>query len=301
MLIWFLAANFLGAALYVIIKIKRRQGAVGAALFFLFLPGLGFIIYFLPLMVQQFLDRAGVDREAVLTHAFLIEQLPERPNMEEELNVMPVEDAIAVGRNIEKRELLLKQMKKDLKKSYKILMAAEQDEDSETAHYAAAAKMEIYRLLQQQWLDCRKEYEQEPDNPEKYHAACEALAEMLASGVFSLREQRGYRKHLCELVQGWAADREREVSPKEYEACLAALVELGSYGEAERFWQEQAAHLQSEAAYQNMLKLFYQAGEREKLENCLEELRKNRQIRLSAQGLEQLRYWTNRLSRAAES
>lgn len=296
--LWFLAANFVLSALYAIKKGIRREGA-GMAVFFLFLPGLGFLIYFLPGLLQAFLKKVGVDREAVLTHAFEIERQPEHPDVREALNVVPVEDAMAISGNSEKRALLLKQLKKDLKENYKILLAAEQDEDSESAHYVAAAKMEIYRLQQARWLECRRDYEQEPNDPEKYHTACAVLAEMLASGVLSAREQSAYRKRLCDLVQRQADTGESEVSLREYEDYLSSLVELGRYADAELLWQEHGDRMRSEAAYQEMLKMFYQTGQRRKFEDLLDDLRKNRQVRLSPKGLEQLRYWMDRLAGAA--
>lgn len=297
MLIWFLGLNFAFAALYAIVKGIHRKG-VGMTVFFLFLPGLGFLIYFLPGLLRAFLKRAGIDREAVLTHAFEIDRQPEHPNVREALNVVPVEDAMAVSGNTEKRALLLKQLKKNLKENYKILLAAEQDEDSESAHYVAAAKMEIYRLGQTQWLECRRDYEQEPDDPEKYHAACGALTEILASGVLSAREQSAYRKRLCSLVQRQMDAGENQVSLREYEEYLSSLVELGRYADAELLWQEHADRMRSEASYQTMLKMFYQAGERKKFEDLLDDLCKNKQVRLSPKGLEQLRYWTGRLTEA---
>ena len=116
MLIWFLAANFLLAVLYAIIKRIHRMGA-GIALFFIFLPGFGFLIYYLPGLLRAFLEKAGIDREAVLTHAFKIDRQPEHPDVREALNVVPVEDAMAVSGNTEKRALLLKQLKKNLKEN----------------------------------------------------------------------------------------------------------------------------------------------------------------------------------------
>lgn len=300
MLIWLLAANFALAALYIVIKRIHREGA-WMALFFLFLPGLGFLVYFLPGLLRSFLERVGIDREAVLTHIFEIDRQPEHPDVQEALNVVPVEDAMAVSGNTEKRELLLKQLQKNLQENYKILLAAEQDEDSESSHYVAAAKMEIYRLQQTRWLECRRDYEQEPDNPEKYHMACDALTEMLKSDVLSAREQSAYRKRLCELVQKQIDAREDEVSLREYEEYLSSLVDLGRYADAELLWHRHADRMRSEAAYQNMLKMFYQTKERQKFEELLEDLRKNKQVRLSAKGLEQLRYWTNRLQGAAKN
>lgn len=298
MLNWFLLINSALAALYAVIKGIRREGA-GAAVFFIFLPGVGFIIYFLPGLLQALLEKTEVDREAVLTHALEIDRQPEHPDVREALNVVPVEDAMAVSGNTEKRALLLNQLKKDLKENYRILLAAEKDEDSESAHYAAAAKMELYRLQQTRWLECRRDYEQDPGDSEKYHTACAALSEMLKSGVLSSREESACRKRLCGLVQGQIYAGEDVVSQREYEEYLSSLVELGRYAEAELLWQGYADRIRSEAAYRYMLKMFYQAGERRKFEALLDDLRKNRQVRLSPKGLEQLRYWTKRLAGAA--
>lgn len=294
MLIWFFAGNCLLAALYAAVKAARREGW-GAAVFFLFLPGLGFLIYFLPQMLQRLLGEARYDRDS-LVQRFQIDRLAEHPNVREELDVVPVEDAMAVSENREKRALLLKQLKKDLWENYRILLAAEQDEDSESAHYAAAAKMEVYRLQQRQWLECWEDYVQNPEAPERYHAACGALESMLDSGVLSPREQIAYRKRFCKLVEDRIAREESVVSQREYEEYLACLAELGRYGDAETLWRKRADRLQSEAAYLKLLEMFYQMGDRRKFEACLEDLRRNRQIRLSARGLEQMRYWTDRLS-----
>lgn len=295
MLIGFLIANFALTALYVIAKRVRGEGA-GLTLFFLFLPGLGFLIYFMTVLVQSFMERAGIDREAVLTHALEIERQPEHPDVREALNVVPVEDAMAVGANAEKRALLLKQLKKDLQANYRILLVAEQDSDSESAHYVAAAKMEVYRLHQARWLECRRDYEKNPDDARNYHTACTVLSEMLASEVLSVREQRAYRRRLCELVQRQIAAAEEEVSAQEYEECLASLVELGRWDEAERLWRQHGDRMQSEAAFREMLKLHYNAGDRQKFEDVLAELCENRQVRLTPSGLEQLRYWMGRLA-----
>ena len=295
MLIWFLAANFALAVLYVIVRRVRREGA-GMAVYFVFFPGLGFLVYFLPGLLQAFLDRMGVDREAILIRAFEVDLQPEHPDVREALNVVPVEDAMAISGNEEKRALLLKQLKKDLTENYRVLLAAEWDEDSESAHYAAVAKTEIYRLHQTRWLECRRDYEQAPGDPEKYHTACEVLIDMLASGILSSREQSAYQKRLCDLVHRQIDAGESEVSRREYVEYLDALVELGRNADAEQLWQEHADRMRGETAYHSMLKMFYRTGERQKFEELLDDLCRNRQVRLSPEGLEQLRYWRDRLA-----
>ena len=74
---------------------------------------------------------------------------------------------------------------------------------------------------------------------------------------------------------------------------------LGRYEDAENLWQTYADRMRSEDAYQNMLKMFYQTGDRQKFEAVLDDLRKNRQVRLSPKGLDQLRYWIAPLAEAA--
>jgi len=201
------------------------------------------------------------DRDS-LVQRFRIDRLAEHPNVREELNVVPVKDAMAVSGNAEKRALLLRQLKKDLNGNCRLLLAAENDEDSESAYYAAAAKMEVCRLRQRRWLERRGAYERDPSDPENYHAACAALAEMLDGGVLSPREQAACRKRYCALVEERIGLEERQISQEEYEAYLACLVELGRDADAERLWRERPERVKSEACYMKMMELFYRARDR---------------------------------------
>lgn len=296
-LTWILLINFIMSMLYTLIKTIYRKKGCQIAIFFIFLPVFGFIIYYLPILILSFEKKSGVDKEAVLTHILEVEQQPQHPDIHEELNVVPIEDAMAISENTEKRALLLKQLKNNLKGNYKKLLAAAEDEDSESVHYIAAAKMEVYRLLQIQWLECRRDYEQEPNDPEKYHAACEVLAEILDSDVFSLKEQNVYQNQICNYVQKQIDSDESIVTLKEYEYYLHALVELARYEEAQRLWNERGDHMRSEIAYQKMFKMFYQMNDREGFEELLNDLQKNNQVRLSCQGLDRLRYWIHRFNK----
>lgn len=294
-LFFLLLANIIISFIFLIYKRIHHEGA-GMVIFFIFLPGLGFLFYFIPTLFKSFLKSVGVDREAVLTHAFEMERVPEHPDVSEELDVVPVEDALAVGGNAEKRNLLINQLKKDLNDNYKIILAAEGDEDSESAHYAAAAKMEVYRIAQARWLECRRDYEKYPENPVKFHLACDAVRDVLTSGVFSSREMNAFRKRLCRLIERQITINENEISQIELEDFLRAFADLDKPRDAERVWNKYKDKLMSENTYHIMLKMYYDEGNRQKFEEILADLRKNRQIRLSTDGLERLRYWTRRLN-----
>lgn len=195
----FLTVNFAGAALYALVKAVRKERA-GVAVFFIVLPGFGYIIYFLPRLIHRLAGRETYDRDS-LVKRFQIEQAAEHPDVQRELGIVPVEDAMAVSGTAEKRALLLNQLKKDVGENYKALLAAENDEDSESAHYVAAAKMEAYRVQQQRWMESYKAYQREPADPANFHAACTALRNLIDGRILSPREQEIYKKTYCGLIE----------------------------------------------------------------------------------------------------
>ncbi len=287
-----LVGNLIAAVVFVVVKAVRKEG-VGIVVFFLFLPLLSFVLYFFPRMLSRLFGEEKYDRDSLVGRNS-IKKMVEHPNIEEELNVVPVEDAMAINENREKRELLLRQLKKDINENYKALLAAERDEDSESVHYVAATKMEVYRLLHQQWMENSRAYEEDKDDDGKFREACGSLRKMLESQVLSGREQEMYRKKYCSLMEAQVLIDESVPTDLDYENWLACLIELGRFQAAEQLWDQRRERLQSENSYMKMTELFYRRKEKDKFRDCIAELQKDRMVRLSAQGLERLRYWMQR-------
>ena len=283
-----LIVNVILTVVYAIKKSAAGEEA-GVALFFLFLPGLGFVIYFLPLLIRHLFGAAAYDRESLI-HRNSMARMEEHPHIEEELNVVPVEDAMAVGENREKRTLLLQQMKKGINENYSPLLAAEKDEDSESVHYVAATKMEVHQLLQQEWIDCGRAYKEDDRNAEKCQALLHILRKMIESQVLSGNEKAMYQKKYCALMQKHVNDEDLLLN-QDYEAWLAYLVDSGAFEEAEQLWNEKRNRLRSESAYMKMTEMYYHCRKKDKFDNCLSELQKDKSVSLSAEGLEKLRYW----------
>ena len=253
-LIVLLIGNALLTAVYAICRAVRREGA-GAAVLFLFLPGLGFILYFLPLVAGKFCGGEKYDRDS-LTCRNSIARMEEHPNIKEELDVVPVEDAMAVNENREKRALLLRQLKRDINENYRPLLAAERDEDSESVHYVAATRMEVYRLLQREWQESRRAYEEDRESRKKCRAACRALRKLIESQVLSGREQEMYRKKYCSLAQRQASEDDSLLADQDYRAWLVYLIETGCFQEAERIWEQKRERLRSEECYMKMAEMY---------------------------------------------
>lgn len=291
-LVVLLAGNLVCTVIYVIVKIVRKEGA-GVAVFFVFLPVFGFALYFLPRLLGRIFGEKKYDRDS-LVQRNSIERMAEHPNIEEELSVVPVEDAMAINENKEKRELLLRQLKKDMNENYKVLLAAENDEDSESVHYVAATKMEIYRSLHQNWLDCYRVYEDDPADIRACQDACEALRKLIGSQVLSGREQEMYKKKYCSLIEAQEQAGEDMIQNIDYEAYLFYLIELGRFEQAQQLWEEKRDRLRSEKSYMRMTEMFYQRHDEEKFQECIVQLQGDKQVRLTAQGMEKLRYWMQR-------
>ncbi len=294
-----LIINIIISLIWFILKLEKKQVA-WMALFFICLPGLGYLIYYVPRILEKIIYENKYDRES-LVKRFDIEKSQERPYLEEELNVVPIEDAMVISNNTEKRTLLLNQLKKDMLNSYRSLLVAENDEDSESAHYVAAAKMEVYRMHQQRWNEVLIRYESDYKSVEVFHEIMEILEDLIESEVLSLKEKKLYKKKYCEILEDQMENCEEIIKAKEYKAYLTYLIEGESYEKAEKFWSDNHESSKCEEGYMMMLRMYFECNDKEKFYRCIHELEENQAVRLSADGLEKLRYWISKEDRDAIS
>lgn len=263
------------------------------ALFFICLPGLGYLIYYVPRILEKVIYEYKYDRES-LVRRFDFERSQERPYLEGELNVVPIEDAMAISNNTEKRTLLLYQLKKDMFNNYRSLLAAENDEDSESAHYIAAAKMEVYRMHQHRWNDVLRRYQEDYNSISGFHEVMEILEELIESEVLSLKEQKLYKKRYCEILESQMESNEEIIQTKEYKAYINYLIEDKSYEKAEKFWSDNHEAAKCEESYMMILKMYFECNDKEKFYKCIHVLEEDKSVKLSADGLEKLRYWISK-------
>ena len=160
------------------------ERTVCAVLLFIMLPIGGMLLWFLPKWMLYVQGKGSYDRES-LVKRLEVQHEREMPEIEKELNIVPIEDAMVVSSNQEKRKLLLDQLKRDLFKNYRTVMAAGADSDSESAHYVAAAKMEVYRRNQSTVLAARRSWDKEYENDEKRESYLSELKNHISSGLLA--------------------------------------------------------------------------------------------------------------------
>lgn len=285
-----LLANLLLSLIYGVVKLVKKQSCSMVILFICF-PVLGFILYFVPGWLSKTLHGYDYGRDH-LVRRLDIERSASEPLIAEELDVVPIEDAMAVSENDKKRSLLLRQLKKDYVNNYKELLSAENDKDSESAHYIAAAKMEIYSVYQQKWTDKLRIYEEDPTDAH-WNEMIDTLAEFIDSDLLSDQEKKIYKKKYVQHIE------EHLSSGTYWDGRVAAMYvrylgDLDRKTEAIQFFNSNKERMKNEKAYMNVLELLYETKNKDGFQECIRELKEDKSIELSPEGLAQLRYWLNK-------
>lgn len=276
---------------FAIAMFSKGQKA-GISIFFFVFPIMGFLIYGIPLWILKKRGVGGYDRESLVKRLDVGREAV-MPVVEKELNVIPIEDAMAVSSNTEKRTLLLQQLKKDISVNYKAVLPAGNDSDSESAHYVAAAKMEVYRRKQAEVLLYKKEWEQDFDNYEKLMNYLTILSEYVDSDLLAEKESEIYKEEYCNKIEEVMIKKIELLTAEEYSCCLEYLVDLNQNDRAEFLWDSVPGEGKNEKSYITMLRMYYDLKNKEMFYKNLDELSAS-SIKLSSDGLKMLRRWTER-------
>ena len=274
---------------------KRKSGSlkwVGVA--FLFAPYLGFGIYYWGKLVLRVSKTDTYDAE-FFTKRILFESPQKMPDVEKELNIIPMNDAIVVGSNQEKRTLILEQLKKGIGQNYRSVLQAGADSDSESAHYVATARMEVYKDLKEEVNQAIHTYGISPEESTA-QIAIQALGEFVDSDLLTWSEKKNNMEEYLLLWEKWHQSLENE--EKEVERRLRYLSELEKYEEMEVVWNSMKPERKTEKTFLLMLEMFYNKKEKQSFFAILQELKQSELV-LTAEGLNIIRYW-NSISREKE-
>lgn len=260
--------------------------------FFLALPVLGLGIYILPRLLLRFDRSVGYDRDSLVKRLEVANSL-QMPEVREELSVIAVEDAMVVSNRKEKRSLMLKQLKKEEADNYRVVLAAGKDEDSETAHYVAAAKMEAYRNKFVDIIKTKNKVASGVMDGELVLELLEKIEIYIESELLAEKEAEIYKREYCQVLEEADSKVKKQLTVREYTNYISYLVDLDEYDKVQKVWDVKNENMICEKSFMKILEAHYKHREREKFYICLEQLKKSR-IVLSPQGLEYIRFWESR-------
>lgn len=211
------------------------------------------------------------------------------PDIEEETNIIPFNDALILNDNKTKRKILIDILKGEFLKNVEALELALQSDDSETSHYAATAVQQVKSDLMK---NMRQIEEQMSDNEDIHLLG--TYRDMLKNyiRIEFLDEQTRrkftytYLQTLTKLIQN---------SPKgdglNYIEKVDTAIVLNEHQEA-LATAEQFLKLfpNQEEAYFSLMKVHFSMRNQVEFKRVLNELRLT-DIKLSPEKLNQLRFW----------
>lgn len=286
--------NFLilhyGLSLFALILflVKRREDFVPSFFLLLALPFFSWgILYYL---------QRSKHKDAELPDWLLRKETYEdvslqRPDILNETNLISLQDALILNSNQVKRKTLMNVLKNDFLQQAPLLAAALKSEDNETSHYAATALQQAKTLLAKQLRHVERELTERPEDLDVMIDYLKVLKQMIEMEFLDRRTQLkytySYLHALTTLIElGGTIDPDYHVeriqialSLEEHEQALAA---------SELFLKQ---HPRREQAYFEAMHVHYVMKNIKQVHHTVDTLRAS-DIRLSPEGLQQLRFWT---------
>lgn len=172
-------------------------------------------------MYRIFFD-SSIDLAAVTFSKERVDIL-DHPDVESEINLVPMEEAIIIDDKENLRQLLLTVLRGDVSKSINAVTKALNSADSEASHYAASAIMDINNEFQNTLQKFHAQLEATPNDKEVNQLFIEYLIKMLNTNFLSDLELRTYVYSLSQTCQS-AYDYDKTFMKTTYYSNLIGLL-----------------------------------------------------------------------------
>lgn len=288
-----LIAYYAVSIVYFVICMKwKLTDPLFNAMLLLFLPILGLILSLLQLIAAR---RSSLDphrfTDLIDGYSDQEDRIFERVDVEKEVNLVPLEEALVVNDLTTRRRLLLDLLKEDMDESViPLLEKAISNDDTETSHYAVTAVMEIKRKLLLSIQKWSVKYEDNKNDSAVILQYAFVVKQYMTSGFMDKRMQLTYRMTYINLLdQLLESDARNEAMFIEK---INNEVELGHFDEAmQASLLFRKCYPDTEDAYLAALNMFYILKMKEQFFETLQELKQSK-IRISNTTLNIIRYWS---------
>ncbi|TFE01716.1 hypothetical protein [Jeotgalibacillus salarius] len=283
----FLIIYYIGSIIltgFLIFKSKKNRLLKVAAVFFLPLIG-WFVLYALLKSTDESKKYSFEDNEATednLSSTFMT------VNVKEEVNVIPIQDALLLNDNHTKRKMLIHSLKENTMSNMQVLQKALENEDSETSHYAASAIVEMKRKRLNHIREIEEALSRRTDSALLAEHA-NAIQLYMDSGFLDDTAEQKYREKLTHTLS--LLIESNEALPEHYKMKVEAELSLRRFREAQNasglFLKQYPLE---ETAYLTSLKVYYASNDYFGIKQTLKEIRKNR-VFLTTEGANAIRFW----------
>lgn len=161
----------------------------------------------------------------------------ERPDESDEINLIPMEEAIMINDKENLRNLLLTVLRGDVKKSINAVTKALNSSDSEASHYAASAIMDIMNEFQKTLQKFYAQMDADPNDTEVMVLYINYLSEMLGAGFLSELEEKTYIYSLQKVCERLFHADQTQLKPMHYTALISLLTKINDLQSSELWIQ----------------------------------------------------------------
>lgn len=232
------------------------------------LLGCGAVLY------KIFFD-SSIDLAAITFSKERVDVL-ERPDMETEMNLVPMEEAIIIDDKENLRQLLLTVLRGDISKSINTVTKALNSSDSEASHYAASAIMDIMNEFQTTLQKFHAQLETDPNDKEVNQLFIEYLIKMLNTNFLSEMELKTYVYSLAQTCQGVYDYDKSSLKTIYYSGVINLLVKIDDIQTAQ-IWVSrlQEDHPDEIETYRCVLRFYYLTQDKEQFFYHMDRLKKS--------------------------
>lgn len=300
-----LVVNLVLAALYLLYgvffaapgKKEREAPRDGRATYFLrflvmaLFPVGGFVFFLLAQLLYKTVFRFGVNLEDVTFSKERVDTQV-KADEEQERNIIPIEEALAVNDKKSLRTAMLSIIRGEVQSSLSSIALALNSGDSETAHYAASV---LSDKLNEFRMNVRRLYSEIQGNPEQTGCEEELIDYMdgfLKQKVFTPLEQNGYVRMMAEVADMLYQEDMSRLTVERYEGVCLRLMEAEEF-EASEMWcrRLEEEHPEALCAYTCKLKLYFVLKNREAFFQTLDILKKS-DVVIDSETLEMIRIFS---------
>lgn len=249
-------------------------------LYFLAIAILGKIIRRTESIVDVYIKYIYEDR-----HVSYVQQI----DFEKDINTIPVEDSLYFSDSKARRSYLVHILKKDFFRHVRSLKRAIESGDSETAHYAASALMEIKNQFEGMIQNAREKYYSDTGDLDALQQYIGVIRKYLSSGLADRIEYTDYLEEYSKLLE--IALRKLENKKQYFMEKISLEIQRRNYEVAESYCREFLTYFpKDEDPYLCAMELYFTVGDHSKFYKILSELESSN-ITLSEKAKSIISFW----------
>lgn len=270
----------------------NRRTYLIRALVMILCPVVGPVFFFMVHLLYLTIFRFGVNLEDVVFAKDRVESQV-KANEEQERNVIPVEEAIAVNDKKSMRMAMMNIIRGEMEGALSSIALALDAEDSETAHYAASVLSDKLNEFRMNVRKLQEKIQEEPGEQTEYEEELiDYMDNLLKQQIFTSLEQTGFVRVMAETAEQLYTKDASKLTGVRYEGVCMRLLEIEDYEEAQKWCMRLAEQYPDElCAYTCRLKLYFTIRNREAFFQTLDALKKS-DVVIDSETLEMIRVFS---------